>query len=268
MKKGLRIGAVSLVLCTLAVSCSDDVSRREDRIPDFHPLDLPANTRSVGKSENDFAFTLLNRASHIEENYAVSPFSVYNVLLMAACADDLDGEFQKEIVQALGLGDSDIESFKDYCRLINNNLSTLDPSTVFNVANSIWGAPKLTFRPSFKSMAEHTFGAEVLNLPEGISDAKDVLNKWIYEKTNGKIKDFFQSDLGVPTISFINALYFNGKWTTPFNSSATSTDAFHSSDGDTSFASYMHDERAVTYMETDELIGIELPFGIFSFFTL
>lgn len=271
MKKKLRIGVITLALCALATSCSDDGPRQENNVPEFNPIELPANTRSVVESENDFAFDYLNTCEWSRfgepvnfdvENYTVSPFSMFNFLGMLACGNDQDGETQKEIFKTLGLGAADMESFKEYCKLLNNKLTSLDPSTSIYVANAICGNSEYTFRPSFVTMFSEYFGGDCLYYT-GENDAKEVVNKWIADRTSGLMEPI--DKVFYASCDFYNILYFNGRWETPFNSSFTSKDAFHNADGEISFASYMKDTRSMEYMETDKLIGVELPFGSSNF---
>jgi serpin B len=51
--------------------------------------------------------------------------------------------------------------------------------------------------------------------------SRDIINKWVEDRTNNKIKDLVPEDsITADTRAIItNAIYFNGKWTRAFDES-------------------------------------------------
>ena len=59
----------------------------------------------------------------------------------------------------------------------------------------------------------------------------------------------------------VNAVYFKGNWTFPFDPDATSKDTFHSADGKTAKVPFMHMHKKLDYLKTDNFEAVRLPYG-------
>src|SRR5688500_10209650 len=90
----------------------------------------------------------------------------------------------------------------------------------------VWVDSSVVLRSAFQqSTAEWKAPATTLRL--GSPAALDVINGWADSVTHGKIKRIFEDPLPEPNaLVLTNAVYFKGKWLTPFEKSATVPRAF------------------------------------------
>ncbi len=107
------------------------------------------------------------------------------------------------------------------------------------------------------------FGAEVKPLDFNASNAADIINSWINDKTNGKISNVINPPIDPLTVMFlINALYFNGMWKYQFDSANTTGKTFYLLSGATENVPTMmvHDTAMKYYSDNSFAVG-ELPYG-------
>ncbi|MDR1455155.1 MAG: serpin family protein [Tannerella sp.] len=222
---------------------------------------LTRGEQAVVTANHVFAFDLLRRVSgdEPESNLLISPLSLS--LAMAMLNNGADGATQAEIQQALGGGDLTHEDINGYFRKIVTAMQELDPSVSFESANSIWAAEWFPILETFIEINRTCFDAEARNFSDVAAGIKQI-NDWCNEKTHGMIpKVLDDGDEGV--VYLLNALYFKGPWTLPFDESLTKDAPFAHQNGATSPVPMMRFEGPVQLMygrtETFELL--ELPYG-------
>ncbi|MDR1608194.1 MAG: serpin family protein [Deltaproteobacteria bacterium] len=140
-----------------------------------------------------------------------------------------------------------------------------------NLANSLWPKVGLKIQPDYlKSLGENPpiFEVDYANDGQG---AKTKINDWIADKTKGKIKNF----LGSPpppqsSLILVNAVYFLGQWTFPFNAELTKPHDFVLASGEKVEVPFLNQTKTFNYLEIDEGQILELPYGAqdFSFLIL
>lgn len=59
----------------------------------------------------------------------------------------------------------------------------------------------------------------------------------------------------------LNAIYYNGRWTNPFDESQTQKGTFHLADGSTREVDMMRQTHAFAYKENEHFQAIRLPYG-------
>jgi serpin B len=100
----------------------------------------------------------------------------------------------------------------------------------FKIANKIYVQNGFTIKPNFNEIATKKFNSEAqsLNFDESVKSAK-VINDWVEDCTNGKIKDLVKSDVlnSQTRIVIVNAIYFKGLWEEPFYKSSNIKDKFY-----------------------------------------
>src|SRR6185437_7135906 len=86
------------------------------------------------------------------------------------------------------------------------------------------------------------------------------INRWVEERTNGKIKDLLQKDdiTKDTALVLVNAIYFKAAWENPFQPSATNKDdRFEVGNGEKVPVAMMHQTGHFNYMEDDALQALE-----------
>ena len=170
----------------------------------------------------DFAFDFLKRLNDEEKkdkNAFVSPLSLHIALGMLL--NGANGPTAQEIQKTLKLDTQTLaEANQTYANLMEN-LPGVDPKVKLTLANSVWYRNGFEVETSFQDVLRKSFRAEVTPLDFGSPAAKDKINQWASDKTNGKIKNVIQEVKPEHVMFLLNALYFKGDWKTEFKSDQT-----------------------------------------------
>lgn len=189
------------------------------------PRALTADEVRVSRAANQFAFTLFDRLSSAQpgENVFVSPLSVSFSLGMAmngASSTTFD-----QMRQTLGFGAAELQEINDGYRGLIGLQAGLDPSTTFDIANSVWYREGFNVNPSFIAEVEDVFDAEIRAAP--FTEAtKTEVNNWVSTATNGKIPTILDAIRPDDVMFLINAIYFKGSWREQFDKARTTNQAF------------------------------------------
>ena len=168
----------------------------------------------------------------------------------------------EEIRTALHLPNSQ-EKIEDAVRTLQPLLRKTDPYTLQS-ANKIYIKKNFEIRDEFKKVATD-FDAELENIDfEQRGAAAATMNGWVEGRTNNKIKNLINAeDLDDRTRTIlINALYFKGNWSVPFERYGTFEQDFYKGGEDKVQVEMMHDTLYQNYYESQELGAkfLELPF--------
>lgn len=194
---------------------------------------------------NGLVLRLLELESHKagEGNVILSPLSIEMALGMAA--NGAAGEAKEALETLLGLNPEQLNSLLGpYLRKGDNTLS---------IANSMWFNKNMEslIREEFKSALQVVYAAGEGSFSPGSEADANAINSWVKEKTHDKIDSIVTPDsLTEDTMALlINALYFNGKWTDPFEDYQLTYEPFHAPAGD-QLATLMGDWEGV-YFENE-----------------
>jgi len=250
--------AVGVGLAALAAAGSPQVHQRPVIEPGSNPGG-PAESALV-QSDNTFGFKLFKLVDRDEthRNLCVSPISAALALQMTY--NGAVGRTLKEMQTTLALaGQSPEEVSKGNAELMTE-LAKADPTVALKVANSIWvgkgGA--LPPKPEFVRRAREDYRATVGNL----IGAPGTINAWVRRATNDKIDSILDKrDMDAVVAALVNAVYFKGAWTTPFQQSATLDAVFHKLDGTRSDVKMMHTTGELAYLKGDDFEAVRLPYG-------
>lgn len=219
--------------------------------------------KSLVESDNKFGLKLFREVSRAEndksKNVFISPLSVSMALGMTLNgANGSTLEAMQEALELAGLTTEEIN--KSYKSLIEL-LVQLDPKVKFRIANSIWHRNDYTFEPAFIDLNQTYFNAIVRALNFGDPGAKDIINGWVKESTNGLIEKIIDEITRDHVMFLINAIYFKGDWTYQFDSAKTVDDLFIALDGSTKPCRMMHLQNDFSYFENASFQAIDLPYG-------
>ncbi|KAF2879679.1 hypothetical protein ILUMI_26485 [Ignelater luminosus] len=159
-------------------------------------------------------------------NFLVCPLSVDIVL--ALTDRGAKGQTAKEISETLGLPDS-FEKVNEIFTTVALSLQSNDKYELSS-ANKVYVKEGFEICNNFKSTAVDVFKAEIQNIDfEKNVEAANEINKWVEDKTHEKIKDLISPGfLNKLTRSvLVNAIYFRGNWTQPFDEKATQKRPFY-----------------------------------------
>lgn len=153
------------------------------------------------------------------ENVIISPVAVQSALGLAyyGATGKTATELQKSLHATAHESKDGLA--QGYHKLLH---SFIKSKTVIEIANKIYTSDKLEISPEFRKVAEQYFDSDVEELDfSNETYAVDTINRWLAEKTNGKIEHVIDSVEPDVNVALVNAIYFKAKWARPFMDDAT-----------------------------------------------
>lgn len=213
------------------------------------------------ESTNGFAFHFGERLSADGENYFFSPYSICSAL---AVLDNAAGGATKEQIEAM-LGITDLSHYNQQLSFYMQKPQHAQANV--QSANSLWinknyplaDAAYTDYLPlvGFYYDAE-IWKADFAGNPIG---TRDEINRWVEERTGGMIPHFKEEVDPGTAIAIINAVYFYGEWSFPFEANETHEQTFHGQTQDTVVSMMNQVELYLPYYEQGGLCGISVPYG-------
>ncbi len=194
------------------------------------------------------------------ENILISPASIITALAMTY--NGADGETREAMEKTLMLEGMSMEEVNEAFADLLTILQNPDPKVELAVANSLWAREGIAFNEDFLKRNEDYFGAEVAELDFNDVGAADTINDWVKEKTRNKIDGIIDPPINPETVLFlINAIYFKGEWSDPFDPDMTGNRDFNLPDGSVKEIPVMIKNDDFRYLETDHFQAVSLPYG-------
>jgi serine protease inhibitor len=247
----------------LLFQCSDKGTNPPKPDPGPNPVELTIAEKATLQASNTFGLKLFKEIVGDEpdtSNVFISPLSVSMALGMVL--NGAEGETKLAMQRTLelsGLSDQQInESYHNVMAL----LSDLDPSVKFQVGNAIFYRQGAPVADSFVDVNQTYFEAAVRALDFSLLQSADTINDWVYEHTNGKIKDIVEKPLDSSLVMFLlNAIYFKGDWTRSFDEQYTHDWTFQAPEQQNFICKMMHTEMPAKYYESGTFEVLDLPYG-------
>lgn len=260
--------AVALTLAVLAAACGTE---REQAGPpgDAGRADVElvgelsdADAAAVSQSVNAFGFDLqVALMADGGGNVVTSPLSVATLLAMVAVG--AGGETAEQMAEVLNLDSVRDDRFAALLRTVSDT----DDVTV-SVANALWANEGAPFEEDYLGFVRDVFGATAEEVPLGDQATADEIDAWVVERTEGLIEEIAE-DLGLPdpqaVLVLLNAVYFLGEWSVPFDPDLTSDQLFTLSDGSEVQVPMMYrpsaPDESVQAASRDGYEMLRLPYG-------
>lgn len=208
---------------------------------------------------NEFSMNMYS-ALPADENIFYSPYSISSALSMLDVG--ANGATKKELENALGITDLD-EWNAEMKTYLSKDWSQ---NTFVNTANSVWMNKDTSWsadiEKDFLTPAKDYYSGEVYEADFNGQPDKVVqnVNNWVSTNTNKMIPEILKEIPGGTVMMLINAVYFEGKWDTPFTEDKTFQSSFYGTDKE-SVVDMMHlYGEHFAYMDNGEIKGITLPY--------
>lgn len=246
-----------------SVGCSQDVVGMQE----ITRLPRELSNAELGLIEADNAFGLKLFAGLLAEeesgaNVFVSPLSVAMALGMAYNgADGATREAMQRTLELQGLG---VEKINQSYRSLIGLLKGLDANVEFLIGNSIWYDQRYAFEQDFLRVNREYFDAEVTGLDFASPGAASTINEWVSNRTRGRIDEIVNAPISPELVMFlINAIYFKGKWTRPFDGELTRAAPFQLADGSRKQVDMMFypGPDSVNLYSDGSVTVLDLPYG-------
>ena len=179
------------------------------------------------------------------KNLIISPLSIYQVLSLLA--NGANGETQSEMLKTLGSNTID--------ELNEINFKILSKSSQFSTID-IANAVMTRYKPldDFCSIANKYLA------PMETLQSVEQVNNWCSENTHGKIEKIIEELSPDTVMILLNAIYFKGKWTRPFEKESNQKLYFYNFGKNKIKVDTMIQVEFFRYLENSEIQAIELPY--------
>ncbi|XP_059193458.1 serpin A3-5-like [Centropristis striata] len=192
-------------------------------------LNGSANSVSLVTSANkEFAYRLYRKlAAHADsegKNIFFSPVSVS--VALAALSVGARGETHHQLFSGLGFNNSQLTQTdvdQAFQVLLKNAQSQQDR----NEGTAVFVDNRFKPEPEFLGTLKQSYLADGFNVDFSQSnDSADTINKYVNEKTNGKIDKLVETMDPSTVMYILSYIYFKGKWATQFDPELTKEDLF------------------------------------------
>ncbi|AQQ53119.1 serpin family protein [Planococcus lenghuensis] len=216
--------------------------------------------RKIVQANNQLGMELLPEISANENgNKFISPLSLYMALSMLY--NGADGKTAAEIADVLNTSLTPEEMSRANASL-SMMLANNSESVVLEVANSVWLNEDYDFKESFIKNSGDYFNADVHEIDIGEPASSDEINDWVDDSTNGMIEKMVPKPLNSNLVAILlNAIYFNGKWTLPFEEKNTEDQPFYLENGKSVDLPMMTMDLDWVYLENDLFQAVAMPYG-------
>jgi serpin B len=252
-----------ILLLAVLVGCTDSTNApdtgRDPGIP--NPVSPEQVDDRLVEANNRFAFNIFSEllAGGAAPNVFISPSSIAFALTMTL--NGAGGDTFDDMATALEVGDWDLPQINQGNATLISWLQQAEPKVQLSIANSLWARKGVTFYPDFMERNETYFGAEVTTLDFADPGAPQTINDWVSKSTHGKIENIVETIPWDAILYLINAIYFNGKWTTSFDEDLTMQQPFHLPDGTKILHPIMNQHGWYPYLRGDGFQAVSLPYG-------
>ena len=163
------------------------------------------------------------------------------------------GIFSNDIDESIDL---DIQDFPEINSFKNNKNIKKNDNLIFNNVNGLF------IKKGYNILEE--FSLKCKNLNASISELINVsqINSFCYNNTNGKIPKCIEEIEDNVALILINAIYFKGNWSKPFNKIFTKKLPFQNNNNDIVEVDTMYEHfNGNEYYEDDKIQMISLPYS-------
>lgn len=186
-----------------------------------------------------------------KQNVFISPLSIFMALAMTESG--AGGATRDAMRQALavppGLSDDQLRGSASALMKVLQ----AERGAELLIANGLWSDSSMPMSQDFVKRCNTFYQADVTSLDFQKPAAANEIEKWVKEKTHGKITGLISPDALLNTRALLtNAVYFHGKWAHQFPKNETAPQSFHLATGGVKKVQMMHqDSLAGAYRQGD-----------------
>lgn len=257
---GMSLAALSGILASCGAGAETRSSKARQRSPQASPDDV----RAFAAGHNTFGLALYQLLCGNAGNLFFSPYSIAQAFTMVSAG--ARGNTAKQMAEVLhsAFPQERLHPAANALDLALTSRRTAQDDFQLEVANSIWGQRDYTFRPEFLDLLAENYGAglRTIDFRSAPEAARQSINGAVAEQTHDKIKDLLPPDSidAQTALVLANAIYFNAKWQSPFESYRTGDQPFHLEGGGTVTAPLMGLEGSLRYAKTADYQAVALPY--------
>jgi len=221
---------------------------------------MPDRPETFSEAIMDFAVALYRQLRQRRGNLAFSPFSIRAALGMAYAG--ARGETAAQMREALRAPSLEERMHATSSEIIRRLGAAGGGEHEMTVANSLWGQSGSPLRPEFLDLIARHYGGgvNVVDFRHRAEEARAAMNRWVEDRTRQRIRELISPGAlnDLTRLVILNAVYFKGAWTLPFEEADTRDEPFHLEGGETVQAPLMRQLERVGYMEAPGYQAVDL----------
>jgi serine protease inhibitor len=216
---------------------------------------------ALTNANNRFGFKLFQtmRQQNADRNLVISPTSI--AMALDLIYNGASGPTQQAMDQTLQLGGLDLASLNQANHNLKAALEAADPQVQLTLANSLWAKKDFDFKSDFWKAGRESYRARLSSVDFASPAAANAMNNWVSRHTQGKIPTIVDRTSPDDVMFLLNALYFKGGWSRPFDKAETTDRPFHLTTGKTQPVPMMAQRGRYQYLETPQFQAVALPYG-------
>jgi serine protease inhibitor len=252
--------AIALVMIMMtSVGCS---VKRPAEVKSKYTIkaeELTASVDKISTANNKMAFKFLNESlkSNEKKNIVISPLSLSTIL--ALTQNGAAGNTKEQMLKALELQGVDDKTINESYRNIIAHFNSLT-SIETKMGDSVWIKKDADVKKEMIDTGKNYYEAEINEVDFAKKNTVDAVNKWISDRTAGKIDKILDSFKEDTYMTLINTVYFKGKWKNPFTENNTTKQKFTSSDGSTKEVDMMKETMGTEYLKGTNFHAVRIPY--------
>jgi serine protease inhibitor len=240
-------------------------------VPLANPTETPAGAGKPGapqrldpaflRAVNEFALELTVQLGRQDagQNVFLSPANV--AVALAMTANGARGETLRSMLSALNLNTLDLETVNSNFAVLQALLVRDEPGATIAIANALWARAGIAFNADFLQRTQRFYDARIEALDFDQPNAPKTINEWVRRQTNDKIPAIVERIPEETILLLMSAIYFNGKWETPFNPGFTQDRPFYLLNGTTKELPTMYRSDDFEYLKGDGFQAVRLPYA-------
>jgi serpin B len=219
----------------------------------------PAAVEKLVEGTNEFSLALFKQIEG-SENLVISPVSASLALAMIYAGAEGETEAQMAKVLKYSVPQADLPPVFNVLerRLTGSSSATFE----LNIANAMWGQEGADFKEPFVNTLGRHYGSGLFRVDfKQPKEAAEAINGWADRETNGRIIDLVKPlDVDNAALVLTNAIYFDAKWSVPFEKRFTQDRPFTNGDGEEVSVPTMNNALEATYAKIAGTSVIALPY--------
>jgi len=182
------------------------------------------------------------------------------MLCLAMIYDGARGETRSGMANALELSGLDAAGVESAIAGLRSVLEAREAGVQLLISNSLWCNQSIQVDAAFTARAREMYGADVRDVDFAATDTPARINAWVSEKTAAKIPHMIDSLDPLTLLVALNAIYFKGLWSQPFQRALTRDRPFTTGSGKEKILPLMPQRGRFRYLEQREFQAVALPY--------
>lgn len=208
-------------------------SCKKAQVDNISPVIDPTEVKNVSDMNQKFGWDIFQKelSANPNENVLISPWSIQTALQMAL--NGADHNTLNEMLKILECDNCTTELINKQQTLLTSLMENQSGKALLTSANGLfYDSNRLTVFEPFVNNIKQYYNADPHKFDfDKAEESKVAINKWVKEKTNGKIDGILETITHYDIAFLINAIHFKADWLKGFDPKLTYKADFTSKSG-------------------------------------